>query len=46
LGGKRVYLAGDTEETPELKTLANIDVAFIPMNFALHHDGGCGGRPG
>lgn len=32
-GGKRVYLAGDTEETPELKTLPNIDVAFLPMNL-------------
>ncbi len=33
LGGKRVYLAGDTEETPELKVLPNIDVAFVPMNL-------------
>lgn len=33
LGGKRIYFAGDTEETPELKNLANIDVAFIPMNL-------------
>jgi L-ascorbate metabolism protein UlaG (beta-lactamase superfamily) len=33
LGGKRIYLAGDSEETPELKTLANIDVAFIPINL-------------
>ena len=33
LGGKRVYLAGDTEETPELKNLANIDIAFVPMNL-------------
>jgi L-ascorbate metabolism protein UlaG (beta-lactamase superfamily) len=33
LGGKRVYLAGDTEETPELKNLPNIDIAFIPMNL-------------
>jgi L-ascorbate metabolism protein UlaG (beta-lactamase superfamily) len=33
LGGKRVYFAGDTEETPELKNLANIDVAFLPMNL-------------
>jgi L-ascorbate metabolism protein UlaG (beta-lactamase superfamily) len=33
LGGKRVYLAGDTEEAPELKNLPNIDVAFIPMNL-------------
>jgi L-ascorbate metabolism protein UlaG (beta-lactamase superfamily) len=33
LGGKRVYLAGDTECTPEMKALKNIDVAFIPMNL-------------
>jgi L-ascorbate metabolism protein UlaG (beta-lactamase superfamily) len=33
LGGKRVYLAGDTECTPEMKAVKNIDVAFIPMNL-------------
>ena len=33
VNGKRVYLAGDTEETPELKNLPNIDIAFIPMNL-------------
>ncbi len=33
LGGKRVYIAGDTECTPEMKALKNIDVAFIPMNL-------------
>ncbi|MGH3168031.1 MAG: MBL fold metallo-hydrolase, partial [Trebonia sp.] len=33
LGGKRVYLAGDTECTPEMKALKHIDVAFIPMNL-------------
>jgi len=33
LGGKRVYFAGDTECTPEIKALKNIDVAFIPMNL-------------
>ena len=33
LGGKRLYLAGDTECTPEMKALKNIDVAFIPMNL-------------
>ena len=33
MGGKRVYLAGDTEETPELKVLPNIDVAFVPFNL-------------
>jgi L-ascorbate metabolism protein UlaG (beta-lactamase superfamily) len=33
LGGKRVYIAGDTECTPEMKALKNIDVAFLPMNL-------------
>jgi L-ascorbate metabolism protein UlaG (beta-lactamase superfamily) len=33
IGGKRVYLAGDTECTPEMKALKNIDVAFLPMNL-------------
>ncbi len=33
LGGKRIYIAGDTEGTPEMKALRNIDVAFIPMNL-------------
>jgi L-ascorbate metabolism protein UlaG (beta-lactamase superfamily) len=33
LGGKRVYFAGDTECTSEMKALKNIDVAFIPMNL-------------
>jgi len=27
----RVYIAGDTENTPEMKSLADIDVAFLPM---------------
>ena len=29
----RVYVAGDTENTPEMKQLKNIDVAFLPMNL-------------
>ena len=33
LGGKRIYIAGDTECTPEMKALSNIDVAFLPMNL-------------
>ena len=33
LGGKRVYLSGDTECTPEMRALKNIDVAFISMNL-------------
>jgi len=32
-GNKRVYVAGDTENTPEMKALKNIDVAFLPMNL-------------
>ena len=30
---KKVYVAGDTENIPEMKTLENIDVAFLPMNL-------------
>ena len=33
IGGKRLYFAGDTECTPEMKALKNIDVAFLPMNL-------------
>ena len=32
-GDKRVYIAGDTENTPEMKALEGIDVAFLPMNL-------------
>jgi L-ascorbate metabolism protein UlaG (beta-lactamase superfamily) len=32
-GDKRVYLAGDTENIPEMKDLKNIDIAFLPMNL-------------
>jgi len=32
-GNKRVYVAGDTENIPEMKKLKNIDVAFLPMNL-------------
>jgi L-ascorbate metabolism protein UlaG (beta-lactamase superfamily) len=32
-GDRRVYVAGDTENTPEMKALKNIDVAFLPMNL-------------
>jgi len=33
LGDKRVYIAGDTENIPEMKGLGRIDVAFLPMNL-------------
>ena len=32
-GSQRVYIAGDTENTPEMKALKNIDIAFLPMNL-------------
>jgi len=32
-GDVRVLIAGDTENTPELKSLKNIDIAFLPMNL-------------
>jgi len=33
LGGKRIYLSGDTEDIPEMRGLKNIDVAFLCMNL-------------
>ena len=32
-GGVRFYVAGDTENIPEMRALKNIDVAFVPMNL-------------
>lgn len=32
-GDKRIYVAGDTENTPEMKSLKEIDIAFLPMNL-------------
>ena len=32
-GDKRIYVAGDTENVPEMKALKNIAVAFLPMNL-------------
>ncbi len=33
LGNLRLYVAGDTENTAEMKALTAIDVAFLPMNL-------------
>jgi len=33
LGGKRIYISGDTEDIPEMRALKNIDVAFVCMNL-------------
>lgn len=32
-GEKRVYIAGDTENIPEMGNLGYIDIAFLPMNL-------------
>ncbi|MDX1627377.1 MAG: MBL fold metallo-hydrolase [Fulvivirga sp.] len=33
IDGLHVFIGGDTENTPEMKALKNIDVAFLPMNL-------------
>lgn len=33
LGDKKIYVAGDTENLPEMASLQDIDVAFLPMNL-------------
>jgi L-ascorbate metabolism protein UlaG (beta-lactamase superfamily) len=33
MGGKRVYVAGDSENIPEMNDLEDIDIAFLPMNL-------------
>ena len=33
LGDAKVYVAGDTEDTPEMRALSGIGVAFLPMNL-------------
>src|ERR1051325_11520261 len=32
LGGKRIYMSGDTGDIPEMRALPDIDVAFVCMN--------------
>ena len=32
LGGTRIYIAGDTEDIPELNQVKDIDIAFLPVN--------------
>jgi len=38
MGGKRIYISGDTEDIPEMRQLKNIDVAFICMNLPFTMD--------
>lgn len=32
IGGLRIYVAGDTEDIPEMESLRDIDIAFLPVN--------------
>ncbi len=32
LDGLRIYIAGDTEDIPEMQDIRNIDIAFLPCN--------------
>lgn len=38
IGGKNVYISGDTEDIPEMRALKNIDVAFVCMNLPYTMD--------
>jgi len=38
LGGKRIYISGDTEGTPEMLALKDIDIAFLCMNLPYTMD--------
>lgn len=37
-GDRKIYVAGDTENTPEMKALKGIDIAFLPMNLPYTMD--------
>ena len=38
IGGKNIYISGDTEDIPEMRSLTNIDIAFICMNLPYTMD--------
>lgn len=38
IGGKRIYISGDTEDIEEMRALKNIDVAFVCMNMPYTMD--------
>lgn len=38
MGGKNIYLSGDTEDIPEMRALKEIDVAFVCMNLPYTMD--------
>jgi len=38
IGGKNIYISGDTQGIPEMRSLTNIDVAFVCMNLPYTMD--------
>ena len=38
IDGLRVYIAGDTEDIPEMRALTDIDIAFVPFNLPYTMD--------
>lgn len=38
MGGKQIYISGDTEDIPEMRNLKNIDIAFVCMNLPYTMD--------
>lgn len=38
MGGKNIYISGDSEDIPEMRALKNIDVAFVSMNLPYTMD--------
>lgn len=38
IGGKNIYISGDTADIPEMRSLKNIDIAFVCMNLPYTMD--------
>lgn len=38
VGGKNIYISGDTEDIPEMRQLKDIDIAFVCMNLPYTMD--------
>ncbi|WP_173931045.1 MBL fold metallo-hydrolase [Chelativorans sp. Marseille-P2723] len=38
IDGRRIYIAGDTEDIPEMRALTDIYIAFVPMNLPYTMD--------
>jgi len=38
IGGKKIYISGDTSDIPEMRALKNIDIAFVCMNLPYTMD--------